>query len=95
MKFSNDGKYILLATNENSIFLIDSFSGIKAQTYQSFVNDNSLTLEASFSPDAQYVLSGTSFHFCHYLFNNTTICSEKVCFPILKKQLLIARNILG
>eukprot|EP00026_Physarum_polycephalum_P012220 Phypoly_transcript_12505.p1 GENE.Phypoly_transcript_12505~~Phypoly_transcript_12505.p1 ORF type:complete len:341 (+),score=32.28 Phypoly_transcript_12505:94-1023(+) len=59
MRFSNDGKYILLSTNENCIFLIDSFTGAKLQTYTSFANDNASSLEASFSPDAQYVLSGS------------------------------------
>lgn len=59
MKFSNDGKYILLSTKENVIFLIDSFTGEKKQTYTSFVNDNQSVIEASFTPDAQYVLSGS------------------------------------
>jgi COMPASS component SWD2 len=59
MKFTNDGKHILLATNENIIFLIDAFDGQTVRKYQSFVNDNSSTIEASFSPDAQYVLSGS------------------------------------
>src|SRR4051794_1200223 len=58
MKISNDGKYILLATNINMIFLIDAFSGELKQTYSSFVNNNKSVLEASFSPDGQFVLSG-------------------------------------
>eukprot|EP01132_Coremiostelium_polycephalum_P003077 gene3077-3847_t len=59
MKFTNDGKYILLSTTENVIFLLDSFTGEKKQVYNSFVNDNQSVIEASFTPDAQYVLSGS------------------------------------
>jgi len=59
MKFSPDGKYLLLSTTENIIFLIDSFSGAKVQQYQSFTNDSGSAIEASFSPDAQYVMSGS------------------------------------
>jgi len=59
IKFSNDGKYILLPTTESAIYLIDAFTGKKKQTYSSRVNDHQSILEASFSPDAQYVLSGS------------------------------------
>jgi len=59
MKFSPDGKYLLLSTNESLIFLIDSFSGAKVQQYQSFANDSGSSIEASFSPEAQYVISGS------------------------------------
>ena len=59
MKFSPDGKYILLSTSENLIFLIDSFEGHKLQEFATFVNRQNSTLEASFSPDSQFVLSGS------------------------------------
>jgi WD40 repeat protein len=59
MKFSNDGKHILLSTHENSIFLVDAFTGEKVVTYSSYINDSELALEASFSPDSQFVLSGS------------------------------------
>jgi len=59
MKFSNDGKFILVTTQENVIFLLDAFTGAKTQTYNSHTNENVSLLEASFSPDAQYVLSGS------------------------------------
>eukprot|EP01133_Synstelium_polycarpum_P005708 gene5708-6596_t len=59
LKFSQDGKYILLTTTENTIFLLDAFSGEHKQTYTSFVNDNGSTLEASFTPDSQYVIGGS------------------------------------
>ncbi|KAN0006753.1 hypothetical protein ACTFIU_004944 [Dictyostelium citrinum] len=59
MKFTADGKYILLSTKNNIIFLIDSFTGEVKQRYTSFKNDNGSVIESSFSPDAQYVLSGS------------------------------------
>jgi len=75
IKFSNDGKYILLSTTESPIFLIDSFSGAKKQTYTTRVNDNQSVLEASFSPDAQYVLSGSEDGSVHVW---NTVTSEEV-----------------
>ena len=59
MKFSPDGKYILLATNEAMIFLIDAFNGECVKTYSSHVNDNAINLEANFTPDGEYVFSGS------------------------------------
>jgi len=59
MKFSNDGKFILLSTTTNIIFLLDAFTGEQKQVYTSFSNSTGSVLEASFSPDAQYVLSGS------------------------------------
>jgi len=54
IKFSNDGKFILLSTSEN-IFLVDAFTGVLKETYQ----NGTQLLEASFSPDAKYVLAGS------------------------------------
>jgi len=59
MKFSNDGKFILLSTMSNMIFLLDAFSGQVLQTYTSFSNAHGAIMEASLSPDGQYVLSGS------------------------------------
>jgi COMPASS component SWD2 len=58
IKFSNDGKYILLSTTASPIFLIDAETGEKRQVYETRINNHQSVLEASFSPDAQYVLSG-------------------------------------
>eukprot|EP01102_Stenamoeba_stenopodia_P019490 TRINITY_DN7377_c0_g1_i1.p1 TRINITY_DN7377_c0_g1~~TRINITY_DN7377_c0_g1_i1.p1 ORF type:complete len:325 (+),score=43.44 TRINITY_DN7377_c0_g1_i1:275-1249(+) len=59
MKFSSNGKHILLSTHENTIFLIDAFTGEKTMSYTSFLNNAELAIEASFSPDGKYVLSGS------------------------------------
>jgi len=55
IKFSSDGKYILLST-DNIIFLVDAFTGDKKQTYAPF--GDLILYEASFSPDGQYVICG-------------------------------------
>ncbi|KAJ3682622.1 hypothetical protein LUZ60_015195 [Juncus effusus] len=60
LKFSNDGNKILLTTTEGHVHVIDAFNGTiintfnvkPAMTYGS-------TLEASFSPDADYIMSGS------------------------------------
>ncbi|PIK49828.1 putative WD repeat-containing protein 82-like [Apostichopus japonicus] len=59
LKFSADGKKILITTNGPVIRLIDAFSGSPVQTFMGHQNTKGLLLEASFSPDAQYVLSGS------------------------------------
>eukprot|EP01119_Soliformovum_irregulare_P023315 TRINITY_DN8129_c0_g1_i2.p1 TRINITY_DN8129_c0_g1~~TRINITY_DN8129_c0_g1_i2.p1 ORF type:complete len:294 (+),score=53.61 TRINITY_DN8129_c0_g1_i2:70-951(+) len=58
MKFSPDGKYILLSTTNSIIFLLDSFTGELKQTYTGFSNAATLAGEASFTPDGQFVLAG-------------------------------------
>ncbi|KAJ8046554.1 WD repeat-containing protein 82 [Holothuria leucospilota] len=59
LKFSADGKKILITTNGPVIRLIDAFTGSPIQTFMGHQNTKGLLLEASFSPDAQYVLSGS------------------------------------
>lgn len=61
MKFSADGKYILLSSNSSKLICIDSFEGNLTQSYSStkLVNRNASKLEASFTPDGQYVMSGS------------------------------------
>eukprot|EP00803_Ostreobium_quekettii_P002399 evm.model.scf_415.6 EVM.evm.TU.scf_415.6 scf_415:43971-46482(-) len=57
VKFSNDGKYIL-AVMEGRIYVIDAFTGNVVQKMMSGVPEGGTALEACFSPDGQYVLSG-------------------------------------
>lgn len=59
LKFSSDGKMILVSTNGSTLRLIDAFHGEPLQTFMGHINTKGLYLEASFSPDAQYVLSGS------------------------------------
>jgi COMPASS component SWD2 len=59
INFSNNGKYLLLSTLEGSIYLFDAFKGDKLQEYATTNSENQF-IEASFSPDDQFVLSGSN-----------------------------------
>lgn len=60
LKFSPDGKLILISTNGQVIRLIDAFQGTPLQTFTGFQNHRGIPLEASFSPDSQFVFSGST-----------------------------------
>jgi len=60
LKFSADGKTIMLTTNGNIIRLIDAFTGQLKHTLSGFTNTKNMPIEASFSPDAQFVFCGAS-----------------------------------
>lgn len=60
LKFSPDGKSILISTNGSDIKLLDSFTGAPLQTFNGHINTNKLSIEASFSPDSQFVISGST-----------------------------------
>ncbi|XP_077538515.1 WD repeat domain 82 isoform X1 [Haemaphysalis longicornis] len=60
LKFSPDGKSILISTNGPLIHLIDAFQGTPQQTFTGQTNNKGIPLEASFSPDSQFVFSGST-----------------------------------
>ncbi|GBN08619.1 WD repeat-containing protein 82 [Araneus ventricosus] len=60
MKFSPDGKMILISTNGSDVHLIDAYHGKALSTFASRVNSKGIPLEASFSPDSQFVFSGST-----------------------------------
>ncbi|XP_013380004.1 WD repeat-containing protein 82 [Lingula anatina] len=60
LKFSPDGKMVLISTNGQVIRLIDAFQGHPLQTFMGHTNQKGLPLEASFSPDSQFVFSGST-----------------------------------
>ncbi|KAK2142897.1 hypothetical protein LSH36_900g00006 [Paralvinella palmiformis] len=60
LKFSPDGKLILISTNGSVVRLIDAFQGTPLQTFTGHTNQRGLALEASFSPDSQFVFSGSA-----------------------------------
>ena len=76
LKFSPDGKTILVSTNGSLIRLIDSFSGETLQTFTGHLNSKSIPLEASFSPDSQFVISGSTDGRVHIwnAENGTKVC---------------------
>lgn len=76
LKFSPDGKTILISTNGSMIKLIDAFSGTVLQTFTGHLNTKSIPLEASFSPDSQFVISGSTDGRIHIwnAENGTKVC---------------------
>ncbi|MCO5592918.1 hypothetical protein L7F22_046922 [Adiantum nelumboides] len=58
MKFSEDGKLLLLSTS-SQIFLLDAFDGVKLREYFVEPDPEGAAIEACFSPDGQYILSGS------------------------------------
>jgi len=60
IKFSPDGKSILTSTNGSVIRLVDAFQGTPLKTFAGHLNNKGIALEASFSPDSQFVFSGST-----------------------------------
>lgn len=58
LKFSNDGKMMLLSTNAGVIHLIDAFQGSQLHIFTGVGSSPTSYIEACFSPDSQYVISG-------------------------------------
>lgn len=50
----------MIYTNGNIIHTIDAFQGNPLQTLMGHVNNKGLPLEASFSPDSQFIFSGST-----------------------------------
>ncbi|XP_057834917.1 protein ANTHESIS POMOTING FACTOR 1 [Cryptomeria japonica] len=57
IKFSNDGKHMLLTTTNSHIYVLDAYGGEKRCGFglEAFPDN----IEACFSPDGQFVLSGS------------------------------------
>lgn len=59
IKFSSDGRRMLLTTTNGHIHVLDSFRGTKISTFTVKPVSNNATLEASFSPDGMFIVSGS------------------------------------
>lgn len=61
MRFSPDGQLILLGSTENIILLIDSFDGKLKHKFTAQFNElaTGQILEAGFSPDSRYLITGS------------------------------------
>ncbi|XP_062152573.1 protein ANTHESIS POMOTING FACTOR 1 isoform X2 [Alnus glutinosa] len=57
IKFSNDGKSMLLTTTNNNIYVLDAYGGEKRCGF-SLEPSQTTNIEATFTPDGQYVVSG-------------------------------------
>ncbi|KAL2943257.1 Protein ANTHESIS POMOTING FACTOR 1 [Bienertia sinuspersici] len=58
IKFSNDGKSMLLTTTNNHVYILDAYAGEKRCGYSLEPSPNS-TVEATFTPDGQYAVAGS------------------------------------
>ncbi|XP_051846563.1 WD repeat-containing protein 82-like [Antechinus flavipes] len=59
LKFSNNGKRILITTNGNFIHLIDSFNGVVVHSFRGYNNNKADAVEGCFTPDSQFIMTGS------------------------------------
>ncbi|KAL7891500.1 hypothetical protein AOLI_G00009760 [Acnodon oligacanthus] len=59
LKFSNDGKLILVSSNGGTLRLLDAFKGAVLHSFGGYNNSKGVILEASFTPDSQFVMIGS------------------------------------
>ncbi|XP_054712122.1 WD repeat-containing protein 82-like [Uloborus diversus] len=60
LKFSPNGKMLLISTNGQAVHILDAYHGKNLATFTSRANSKGIPLEASFSPDSQFVFSGST-----------------------------------
>lgn len=58
LQFAPDGKSLLLGTDQPWCFSINAFDGQYLQSFTGYANDQRQLLEATYSPDSQFVLAG-------------------------------------
>ncbi|XP_031405175.1 protein ANTHESIS POMOTING FACTOR 1 [Punica granatum] len=58
IKFSNDGKSMLLSTTNNNIYVLDAYAGEKRCGFNLEPSPGT-PIEATFTPDGQYLVSGS------------------------------------
>uniref|UniRef100_A0A8C6UM52 Twinfilin n=1 Tax=Neogobius melanostomus TaxID=47308 RepID=A0A8C6UM52_9GOBI len=59
LKFSNNGKQILISTNGGMIRVLNAFTGAVLHTFYGYNNSRGIPLEACFTPDSQFVMIGS------------------------------------
>nr|CAH8874572.1 unnamed protein product [Trichobilharzia regenti] len=59
LQFSPDGKALVLTTNGTHIRMIDAFKGTHLHTFTVVPNAERLMLNATFTPDSQFILVGS------------------------------------
>ncbi|CAI5439674.1 unnamed protein product [Caenorhabditis angaria] len=60
VRFSQEGRLMLICTNSNKLVLLDARTGAVQWILEAHKNDANLPLVASFSPDSKYVFVGSS-----------------------------------
>lgn len=64
MRFSPNGEYLVLATSDNSIILLDAFEGNELFKFTNFLNESSI-IECNFTPDSKFIVSGSENGMVH------------------------------
>jgi len=59
ISFSNDGKYLLISTVAGVLYLLDAFECEIVHRFSGHLNSAGVAFEASFTPDAKFVLCGS------------------------------------
>ena len=59
LKFSSNGNFIAASTKGNQVALIDAYEGEILGLYGGISHEMGIPLEASFSPDSNYLFSGS------------------------------------
>jgi len=60
LRFSPNGKSILLTTNGSLMRLLDAFNGHPLQTFAGHLNNKGIPVDGCFSPDSKFVISGST-----------------------------------
>ena len=60
VKFSLDGKLMMLTTNGAVVRVLEAFEGKPMFTLSGYQNNKGIHIEASFTPDSQFVVSGST-----------------------------------
>ncbi|KAI9197436.1 WD40-repeat-containing domain protein [Polychytrium aggregatum] len=71
LEFSNNGDLLLVSTNVNAIYVLDSFEGKLKFKLTGHSNPDRLPLKAIFTPDCQFVMCGSSTGGIHVWCANT------------------------
>lgn len=60
LKFSHDGCRMLITTHASRILMLNATDGKQLQTFTTPLINKGLSIEATFSPDSQFILSGSA-----------------------------------
>ncbi|XP_042895063.1 WD repeat-containing protein 82 [Parasteatoda tepidariorum] len=60
IKYSPNGKTLLLCSSGSDIHLLDAYQGTLIQTFSERSNSKGIPLEVSFSPDSQFIFTGST-----------------------------------
>ncbi|CAL2041099.1 hypothetical protein CAEBREN_20950 [Caenorhabditis brenneri] len=81
MRFSPCGKYILICTNSDQLFLVDAFSGAIRYVLQDHQNVKKVPITASFTPESSFVMVGSSDGYVYFYDVETGLVAHRAPAP--------------